>query len=501
MANTILRLSSKIGSDGKAQVIVKLTVSRSNRPCFKSGVFIFPSWFKPTTQTKKGSVMGIVPPKKGRLNIKEVKEAEKAKAALDSYTSRLINVTNAIVKAGAKADHESIERAMLATPYVPTDNITYKEIQRLEEAKDKAGEKENMTFFDWYHRFITDKGKNLSKGRISRFKVVERMLGRYESFLREVDKPTFRLDIDTFDKDMAEDFHDYLVNERTLADEHPSIFAKLVEAFPVDRSDRKQVIRHRGENVMITNMKVVREFFNWLNKEGVTANRPFADIQIEKGKYGKPFFLTLQERDLVADMDMEECRTALKADGEKFRNVESLETQRDIFIFQCCVGCRVSDMETFTEKNLDYSKPGKVYLSYIPIKTRNENHDPVRVPLIPRAILLIEKYKGVDSKGRLFPFITDQKYNDAIKDVLKACGITRDITKLNSVTGEEEHFPLWAVASSHLARRTFIGNLYREIKDPNIISSMSGHAKGSKAFNRYRDIDDDVKDDVVSLMK
>lgn len=502
MANsTILRLSSKVGSDGKSQVIVKLTIARDNRPCFKSGVFISPSWFKPTAQTKKGNVMGIVPPKKGRFNQKEVDEAVKAKAALDSYVSRLSNVANAIVKAGAKANHETIEKAMLATPNVPTDNITFKEIEKLEKAQATAGEKADMTFFDWYRRFIAEKGKNLSKGRIARFEVVGRMLGRYEGYQRATGNEHFRLDIDAFSKDIAEDFHDYLVNEKALQEEQPHIFASLVNDYPVERSDRKQVIRERGVNVMEGNMKVVREFFNWLNKEGITDNRPFAKIPLERGKYGRPYFLTLEERNKIADTDMRECHDTLKAQGEKCRCTESLEVQRDIFIFQCCVGCRVSDMITFTEKNLDYSKPGKVYLTYIPIKTRHENPDPVRVPLIPRAIQLVDKYKGVDPKGRLFPFISDDKYNRAIKDVLRVCGINRDVTKLNSVNGKEEHFQMWEVASSHLARRTFIGNLYREIKDPNIISSMSGHAKGSKAFNRYRDIDDDVKEDVVSLMK
>ena len=44
-----------------------------------------------------------------------------------------------------------------------------------------------------------------------------------------------------------------------------------------------------------------------------------------------------------------------------------------------------------------------------------------------------------------------------------------------------------------------MGNLYRKVKDPNLIASMSGHVEGSKAFARYREIDDDVKREVISL--
>lgn len=51
-----------------------------------------------------------------------------------------------------------------------------------------------------------------------------------------------------------------------------------------------------------------------------------------------------------------------------------------------------------------------------------------------------------------------------------------------------------------MARRTFIGNLYKKVKDPNIIASMSGHIEGSKAFARYRYIDDDIKQSVIELI-
>ena len=56
------------------------------------------------------------------------------------------------------------------------------------------------------------------------------------------------------------------------------------------------------------------------------------------------------------------------------------------------------------------------------------------------------------------------------------------------------------MASSHIARRTFIGNLYKKVKDPNLVGALSGHVEGSKAFARYRDIDEDIKKDVVSLL-
>ena len=59
--------------------------------------------------------------------------------------------------------------------------------------------------------------------------------------------------------------------------------------------------------------------------------------------------------------------------------------------------------------------------------------------------------------------------------------------------------PLYEVASTHTARKTFIGNLYRQVKDPNLIASMSGHSEGSRAFARYRKIDDEMKKELVTF--
>lgn len=57
------------------------------------------------------------------------------------------------------------------------------------------------------------------------------------------------------------------------------------------------------------------------------------------------------------------------------------------------------------------------------------------------------------------------------------------------------------MASSHMARRTFIGNLYKQVKDPNLIAQLSGHVEGSAAFARYRDIDEEMKVDLVKLLE
>lgn len=113
---------------------------------------------------------------------------------------------------------------------------------------------------------------------------------------------------------------------------------------------------------------------------------------------------------------------------------------------------------------------------------------------------LIEKYRDVDSKGRLFPFIQAHNYNVRIKLVFEKCGITRIVQVRNPKTGGYEARPINEIASSHMARRTFCGIAYKLTHDPNVIGKMSGHVEGSKAFARYRDIDDDDTQNIINQM-
>lgn len=39
-----------------------------------------------------------------------------------------------------------------------------------------------------------------------------------------------------------------------------------------------------------------------------------------------------------------------------------------------------------------------------------------------------------------------------------------------------------------------------QVPDPNLIASMSGHVEGSRAFARYRNIDDDMKRKLVDMI-
>lgn len=41
---------------------------------------------------------------------------------------------------------------------------------------------------------------------------------------------------------------------------------------------------------------------------------------------------------------------------------------------------------------------------------------------------------------------------------------------------------------------------YKKVKDPNLVASLSGHTDGSQAFARYREIDNEMKRELVKLI-
>ena len=122
------------------------------------------------------------------------------------------------------------------------------------------------------------------------------------------------------------------------------------------------------------------------------------------------------------------------------------------------------------------------------------------MPLNDAAKSILEKYKDLLGQ-QLLPFTSQQQYNRDIKTMFEKAGITYLVTKLDSVSRTESKVPINEMASSHMARRTFIGNIYKLVKDPNLVSALTGHVEGSRAFTRYRTIDIDMKMDLVKILE
>lgn len=381
-----------------------------------------------------------------------------------------------------------------SVPKPALESKTKTKLNQKEQIKVAKPEKklEISSFFSTYDDYL--KGLKVSVVRKRHVVGVRWVMHRYEMYMNIVSSYSFELSIDTITGDTIRDFEDFLVLEHELFTDFPKLYVKNS-----NRSKTRKPVK-RGPNRIVNIMKAFRSFMIHCINGGLTANDPFKSkikittvkgkevktvitgYEIGSEKYGDPIYISIIERNSLYKFN--------------FSKHPELEVQRDIFIFQCQIGCRVGDLYEFTYSNIING-----VLHFVPGKTEDENPATISVPLNETALVLIEKYKGKTEGGKLFPFIPKQEYNDAIKLIFNIAGLTRKVMVRDSVTEKLVSKSLDSIASSHMARRTFIGGIYDKIKDPSLIGSMTGHKEGSKAFNRYRHIDDKIKRDTLKLME
>ncbi len=341
------------------------------------------------------------------------------------------------------------------------------------DAEDQDPTPEVSSFFAVFSDFIAK--NDISENRKRHYRVVYRALQRYEAYNK------ITLSFDNITAETLKDFERYLATEHELFDDHK--LKAVMRLYPESRP-----INQRGSNYVKDMMGKLRTFCRYASgkikempiNEPFFQTNPFDAYSIgTQTALGTPYFLTIEERNHLYHFDL---------------NSERLSRQRDIFIFQCLVGCRVGDLMRLTWDNVIGDQ-----LHYIPAKTCKNNPKTIIIPLHEIALEIIKRYKEPGRK-MLLPFVAQQQYNEDIKSMLTLAGITRKVVIIDPKTNKEVVRHINDIASSHMARRTFVGNLYNKVKDPNLIGSLSGHVNGSKAFARYRAIDMNVKKELVSML-
>lgn len=443
-------LSTKVDGNGNAEILLRFNITRDYRVRLKSGFFLPPARWKNDQ---------FVIPRADPIEAARIRQMDKDLSDMEHFLIQLF---------------EKTPLDKFTKEYINDQLELYRNPPVVEEPKEKE-----LKFFEVFDQFIAS--RNLSEWRVKHYNVLIRALMRFELYKRATGQKRYKIKLDRFSLQDVNEFEKFLRSEEELYEKYPEIY----EAASADtrRIRKKPKPLPKGDNTIVCMFGRLRAFFNWCNEQKLTENKPFQNYcgnSVEK--YGTPYYITIEERDQIADYDLS--------------GNPGLEAQRDIFIFQCLIGCRVSDLLAMTHDNIINGA-----IEYMPQKTKGERPRVVRVPLNNRALALIEKYKDKDCGGKLFPFISAQKYNVAIKKAFTLAGVTRMVTILNPATSREEKRPLNEIASSHLARRTFVGNLYKKVKDPNLVGSLSGHVEGSKAFARYREIDEDMKKELVGLLE
>lgn len=294
--------------------------------------------------------------------------------------------------------------------------------------------------------------KDLAPSSIDQYRVLAAAFERYET-------TTHPLYADTFSEKDIDGFVHFLSEEKI---------------------NGRNIVRSR--NTITVKLKKLSAVCHYAVSRGYMTDSPLGNgrYKIQAEVYGDPVYLTIAERNSLYE----------------FQGLpDALAVQRDIFVFQCHIGCRVSDLIELTSDNI--TKDG--FVQYIQHKLRKSKPVVVRVPLSDTALEIIERYRDLGRK-QLLPFAHTNSYNKAIHEMMRLAGLNRIVMIQDPMTLQTVPRPLYEVASSHIARRTFMANVFKATKSERITSAFTGHANGSRAFCRYTSVDDDMKLEVLQSM-
>ena len=156
-----------------------------------------------------------------------------------------------------------------------------------------------------------------------------------------------------------------------------------------------------------------------------------------------------------------------------------LEQVRDAFCFGCFTGLRHSDITAVKKANI---KGENIVMTSF--KTREQ----LEIPLNDYSLEILQKY------NYQFPAISNQKFNDYVKEVGKMAEINEPIilTKYRGAEAIRFEKPKWEFLSSHCGRRTFVTLSLEKGMRAETLMAITGH-KDYKTFKKYIKITSKVK--------
>lgn len=283
------------------------------------------------------------------------------------------------------------------------------------------------TLFNLALRFINGeikfKGKDKSKETLDNYVAVAKHLKEYQEYSK------YRVDFDTIDLDFFYSYVNYLKNTRKLKVNTVAKDIAIIKVFMGEAVDLEYT----------DNMKFKHKKFAY-NEEDTE------HVYLTEDELAKLY--------------------ALKINNKK------LEEVRDLFIFGAWVGLRFSDFSNIKPENI-IQIDGDSFIKTITQKTR----ELVIIPCNPVIMEIFEKY--ADRPNKLPKTISNQKFNDYIKDVCK-------LAELNEV-GRDSARPkdiLADLVSSHTARRSFATNYYLQGFPTIDLMKITGH-RTERSFLKY----------------
>ena len=116
-----------------------------------------------------------------------------------------------------------------------------------------------------------------------------------------------------------------------------------------------------------------------------------------------------------------------KDELETLKNItlnNNLNKVRDVFLFSCYTGLSYIDLYNLNINNIRKGNDG---LKWIYVK-RHKTDIPSNVPILPYALYILDLYKKHKNTNRIFPMISNQKTNKALKEIACLCNFNKKLT-------------------------------------------------------------------------
>ena len=193
---------------------------------------------------------------------------------------------------------------------------------------------------------------------------IQNKYGRDDLYLRELNM------------DFIQGFHAFLLNEKKMQ-----------------------------QNTTTKHLKFLKKLLNIAVSNSYIGYNPFNAYKVEREPVEIDF------------LDEDELRRIINFDTPLPR----LERAKDMFLFGCFTGLSYIDIKTLTAEHFETDGAGRIWIKKRRVKTGILS----RIPLLPIAKMILDKYKG---GAKLLPIQDAADVNKYLKDIAILCGIDKRIT-------------------------------------------------------------------------
>ncbi|MDR7131678.1 site-specific recombinase XerD [Algoriphagus sp. 4150] len=199
-------------------------------------------------------------------------------------------------------------------------------------------------------------------------------------------------------------------------------------------------------------------------KNGWLIKNPFVQFKMVKKEVNRAFLSWLEIQKI----------------SEKHFATERLNHVRDIFLFSCYTGLAYIDVKNLGRHQISTGIDGEQWI----YTHRQKTDSPTRLPLLPKALELVEKYRNhpqCQDGTHLLPVLSNQKMNSYLKEIADVCEINKPLT-------------------FHIARHTFATTITLANGVPiETVSKMLGHKSLKQTQHYAKILDTKISFDMKAL--